>query len=156
VPSANVEEVCTTKRMGRWNKHVAKGKESIRFVFKQARLLTLLVRHPRAPWITKAIALCTVSYLLSPIQLIPTFVPVIGQLDDLFVLFVGMKLVRRFTPSEIFAECKERSEISTLRRRSPRQPDAGERSRPDTCDEGRVPSDAGSIAVMQSAQAIQS
>ncbi len=45
-------------------------------------------------------------YLLSPIQVIPTFIPVIGQLDDLFVLLVGMKLVRKLTPMDIVQECE--------------------------------------------------
>jgi uncharacterized membrane protein YkvA (DUF1232 family) len=47
---------------------------------------TLLLRHPAVPWHAKVVAACSVGYLLSPIQFIPTFIPVIGQLDDLAAL----------------------------------------------------------------------
>ena len=93
---------------------VAKGKESIALVLRQAWTLTLLLKHPRTPWASRVVAGCTVSYLLSPVQLIPTFVPVIGQLDDLFVLFIGMKLIRRLTPGEILTECERQAESSIL------------------------------------------
>jgi uncharacterized membrane protein YkvA (DUF1232 family) len=52
---------------------------------------------------------CAVAYLLSPIQLIPTFIPVVGQMDDLLVLFVGMKLVHKLTPAAILEECEAKS-----------------------------------------------
>jgi uncharacterized membrane protein YkvA (DUF1232 family) len=115
---ANPVEEDYANRQKTWlDARVAKGKESLTFVMRQAWTLTLLLKHPRAPWTSRIVAGCTVSYLLSPIQLIPTFVPVIGQLDDLFVLFIGMKLIRRLTPSEILAECEERAESSIFRRR---------------------------------------
>jgi uncharacterized membrane protein YkvA (DUF1232 family) len=58
-----------------------------------------------------------VSYLLSPVQLIPTFIPVIGQLDDIVVLLIGMKLLRRLTPCDVIAECEERAKTLTFFRR---------------------------------------
>jgi uncharacterized membrane protein YkvA (DUF1232 family) len=110
-------EVSENKRKAWLDARVAKGKEGIAVVVRQGRLLALLLKHPQAPWSARVVAGFTVSYLLSPIQLIPTFVPVIGQLDDLFVLFVGMKLIRRLTPDEVLAECEQRAGSSTLRRR---------------------------------------
>jgi uncharacterized membrane protein YkvA (DUF1232 family) len=65
---------------------------------------TLLLRHPAVPWHAKVVAACSVGYLLSPIQFIPTFIPVIGQLDDLAVLYVGMKLLRVLTPPTLLEE----------------------------------------------------
>jgi uncharacterized membrane protein YkvA (DUF1232 family) len=67
------------------------------------------LKHPRAPRSVRFIAGCAVAYIFSPVQLIPTFIPVIGQLDDLLVLFLGMKLVRKWTPAGILAECEARS-----------------------------------------------
>ena len=55
---------------------------------------------------------CSVAYLLSPIQLIPTFIPLIGQLDDLLMLYAGMKLVTRLIPWFVLDECS-RTEWAT-------------------------------------------
>jgi uncharacterized membrane protein YkvA (DUF1232 family) len=118
VKNTNEKTPSAAERTSWWNRHVAKGKEGIAFVLMQARVLTLLMKHPRASWASRAIALCTVSYLLSPIQLIPTFIPVIGQLDDLFVLLVGMKLIRRLTPDEVLADCQRRAESPLFRNRT--------------------------------------
>jgi uncharacterized membrane protein YkvA (DUF1232 family) len=100
-----------------WDVRLTKGRQSLALVLRQAWTLTLLLKHPRVPWASRFVAGCTVSYLLSPIQLIPTFIPVIGQLDDLFVLFVGMKLIRRLTPSEILVPCETQAASSTFARR---------------------------------------
>jgi uncharacterized membrane protein YkvA (DUF1232 family) len=118
VANENVETPLATQPTTWWNGHVAKGKEGIAYVLRQARVLTLLMKHPRASWASRAIAVGTVSYILSPIQLIPTFIPVIGQLDDLFVLFVGMKLIRRLTPAEVLADCARRAESPLFRTRT--------------------------------------
>jgi uncharacterized membrane protein YkvA (DUF1232 family) len=107
---------CADEQKHWWNVRLTEGRQSIALVFRRAWILTLLLRHPRVPWSSRLAAGCTVSYLLSPIQLIPTFIPIIGQLDDLFVLFVGMKLIRRLTPSEILAECETRAPSSIFGR----------------------------------------
>ena len=57
-----------------------------------------ILRHHDAPWAARLVAGCSMAYLVSPIQLIPTFIPVVGQIDDLLVLYVGMKLVRKLMP----------------------------------------------------------
>jgi uncharacterized membrane protein YkvA (DUF1232 family) len=63
---------------------------------------------------SKLVAACALGYILSPIQLIPTFIPVIGHLDDLFVLWLGTKLLQRFTPTGVLAECEARNANSAL------------------------------------------
>lgn len=89
------------QRSSKWN-------ERLELIVRRARLMILVVQHPEVPWPAKLVAACSVGYIFSPIQLIPTFIPVIGQLDDLAVLLLGMKLLRRLTPSSILAECESR------------------------------------------------
>lgn len=93
----------------------------IRFLLRQTRMLLLVVRHPDAGWLAKSVAGCTVGYLLSPIQLIPTFIPLIGQLDDLAVLFLGLKLLRMLTPASVLAECDAKAMASTPQLRQKRE-----------------------------------
>jgi uncharacterized membrane protein YkvA (DUF1232 family) len=63
------------------------------------------------------IAACAAGYLFSPIQLIPNFIPVIGSLDDLLVLFVGAKLLKMITPAEVLRECRELADAAEARRK---------------------------------------
>ena len=63
------------------------------------------------------VAACTAGYLLSPIQLVPSFIPVIGFLDDLLVLFVGVKLLQRITPPDVLLECRQHAEDAKERRK---------------------------------------
>ena len=86
--------------------HSAKWNKDLKFLMRQIRILTLLLRHPAVPWPAKLVAAGTVGYLVSPIQLIPSFIPIIGQLDDIAVLLVGMKLLRRLAPKMVLAECE--------------------------------------------------
>jgi uncharacterized membrane protein YkvA (DUF1232 family) len=74
------------------------------------RLVSLLMKHPQVPWYGKVVAACTVGYIFSPIQLIPSFIPVIGQLDDAAVLYVGLKVLHKITPPAVLAECRRASQ----------------------------------------------
>ncbi len=91
-----------------------KGKQGIAFAIRQIWTLTLLLRHPKTPWAAKLTALCALGYLVSPIQLIPSFIPVIGQLDDLAVLLISMKLLRKLAPGWIREECEARTRSCSL------------------------------------------
>ena len=73
-------------------------------LFRDIKLLRRIISHPSAPWRARFVAGCAVGYIFSPIQLIPTFIPVIGQLDDLMVLYVGLKLAVRMVPQSVLAE----------------------------------------------------
>ena len=64
----------------------------------------LAARDPRVPWYAKAVALVVAAYALSPIDLIPDFIPVLGYVDDLLLVPLGILLVRRLIPDELFAE----------------------------------------------------
>jgi uncharacterized membrane protein YkvA (DUF1232 family) len=65
--------------------------------------IALAVRDPRVPWYAKAVGVCVVSYALSPIDLIPDFIPVLGLLDDLVLVPLGLMLVVRLIPADILA-----------------------------------------------------
>ena len=66
--------------------------------------LYLAARDPRVPWPAKAVAALTVAYALSPIDLIPDFIPVIGYLDDLVLVPLGIALAIRLIPPALLAE----------------------------------------------------
>jgi uncharacterized membrane protein YkvA (DUF1232 family) len=61
-------------------------------------------RDPRVPWYAKALAFCVAGYALSPIDLIPDFVPVLGYIDDLIIVPLGILIVLKLIPPEIMAE----------------------------------------------------
>src|SRR5947208_6838189 len=61
-------------------------------------------RDPRVPWYAKALAFCVARYALSPIDLIPDFIPVLGYLDDLIIVPLGILLVIKLVPAELMAE----------------------------------------------------
>jgi uncharacterized membrane protein YkvA (DUF1232 family) len=94
-----------------WLRHQsAKWNEDLKFLMRETRVITLLLRHPDVSWHAKLIAACTLGYLLSPIQLIPTFIPVIGQLlDDLAVLLIARKLLRALTAEAVLVDCELRA-----------------------------------------------
>lgn len=89
-----------------------------------ARLATYLIalwkllRHPRTPRLPKLVALVVLAYALSPIDLIPDFIPVLGQLDDLVLIPLGVALVVRLTPAALWSELLREAEVS--RERLPR------------------------------------
>ena len=69
----------------------------------------LALKHNKTPWYAKAIAVITIAYALSPIDLIPDFIPVIGYLDDLILLPMLVSLVVKLIPEETFAECRQQA-----------------------------------------------
>ena len=66
-------------------------------------------RDPRVPWYAKAVAACVVAYALSPIDLIPDFIPVLGYLDDLVIVPLGIIAAVKLVPEELMAEFRERA-----------------------------------------------
>jgi len=85
-------------------------KERVQALKKETIALALACRHPRVPWYAKALALIVVGYALSPIDLIPDFIPVLGYLDDLVLIPLGIMLVIRMIPADVLAECRRQSE----------------------------------------------
>lgn len=63
----------------------------------------------RTPWYAKAVAAITVAYALSPIDLVPDFIPILGYLDDLIILPALVALTCKLLPADVFADCRERA-----------------------------------------------
>jgi uncharacterized membrane protein YkvA (DUF1232 family) len=75
-----------------------------RAIKRDVHALALAARDPRVPWYAKAVALAVAAYALSPIDLIPDFIPVIGHLDDVIIVPLGIGLAVRLIPAEVLAE----------------------------------------------------
>jgi len=71
--------------------------------------LSLAARDPRTPWYAKLIVAGAVAYALSPIDLVPDFIPVIGLIDDLILIPIALAIAIRFIPDEVLAECRSRA-----------------------------------------------
>ncbi|MBC7715474.1 MAG: DUF1232 domain-containing protein [Pseudorhodobacter sp.] len=83
---------------------------------KPARIKTLLMalwrlfKHPQTPRAVKWLAIAVLAYAISPIDLIPDFIPVIGLLDDLILVPLGVALVIKLTPKPLWEECLREAE----------------------------------------------
>ncbi|MDA0351042.1 MAG: YkvA family protein [Chloroflexi bacterium] len=73
----------------------------VRALRRETYVLYLAARDPRTPWYARVIAFATVAYALSPLDLIPDVIPVIGYLDDLLIVPAGLLLARRLIPPEV-------------------------------------------------------
>ena len=84
-------------------------KQWSRFIRRDTTALYFAARDPRTPWYAKAVAACVVGYALSPIDLIPDFIPVIGYLDDIVLVPVGLWLALRLVPTDVMEESRSRA-----------------------------------------------
>ncbi|MBX5171205.1 MULTISPECIES: YkvA family protein [unclassified Rhizobium] len=71
--------------------------------------LWLAARDPRVPWHAKAVAAAVAAYALSPIDLIPDFIPVLGYLDDLLIVPLGIMLATRLVPADVMTALREQA-----------------------------------------------
>jgi len=89
-----------------------------RTIKRDVHAVWLAARHPGTPWYAKALALAVAAYALSPIDLIPDFIPVLGYLDDLVIVPLGILLVTRLVPPFVMAACREEAAEADRRPRS--------------------------------------
>jgi uncharacterized membrane protein YkvA (DUF1232 family) len=87
-------------------------KQWSRALKRDVHAIYLASRDPRVPWYVKALAIAVAAYALSPIDLIPDFVPVLGYLDDLILVPLGIVLVVRLIPPSVMAEHRARAEAA--------------------------------------------
>ena len=74
-----------------------------------------LVRHPQTPRAARWVAIATIAYAVSPIDLIPDFIPVLGQLDDIVILPLGIALAVRLTPKPLWESLLREAEVSKMK-----------------------------------------
>lgn len=85
---------------------IAKLKTFAQHLKAELLALSYAARDPRTPWYARALALLVLAYALSPIDLIPDFIPVLGQLDDLLLVPAGLWLALRLIPPEVMVQAR--------------------------------------------------
>jgi len=88
---------------------IAGWRQRARQLKRETYALYLAYRDPRVPWYAKLLAACVVAYAFSPIDLIPDFIPVLGTLDDLVLIPLGIALSVKLIPPQVMAECRARA-----------------------------------------------
>jgi uncharacterized membrane protein YkvA (DUF1232 family) len=94
---------------------LARAKQWARAIKRDVIALWIAARDPRVPWYAKALAAMVAAYALSPIDLIPDFIPVLGYLDDLVIVPLGILLVISLIPAALMTEF--RAQAATLAER---------------------------------------
>ncbi|MFD3448212.1 YkvA family protein [Microbacteriaceae bacterium 4G12] len=90
--------------------NLTKLKKYARKLKQELFVLYLSYKDARTPWYAKAVALCVVAYAFSPIDLIPDFIPVLGYLDDLIIVPLGISLALKLIPPQVLEDNRERAE----------------------------------------------
>jgi uncharacterized membrane protein YkvA (DUF1232 family) len=108
-PSASNSEVPLRPAAMTW-------RERALILRKKAHVFYFVSKHPNTPWYAKLVAACTAGYLFSPVQIIPNYIPVIGMLDDVLIVFLAVKLIQRITPADVLTECRQLADAAELRR----------------------------------------
>lgn len=107
---------------GERNSVARRWKAQAQKVAHEVDVIWLVFKDPRTPWYARVVAAFAVGYVFSPIQLIPSFIPVIGFFDDFVVLAAGFKVVRALAGADVMRDCRERATVS-------REPSKGETRR---------------------------
>ena len=84
-------------------------RQEARRLKREVYALYFAVRDPRVPWYAKVVAACVVGYALSPIDLIPDPIPILGYLDDLVLIPLGVVAVRAMIPPAVLEDCRARA-----------------------------------------------
>ena len=84
-------------------------KDKARALKREITALWFALRDPRTPWPARVAGALVVAYALSPIDLIPDFIPVLGLLDDLILLPLGIALCMRLIPADVFEDARRRA-----------------------------------------------
>jgi len=85
-------------------------KQRVKVLKSETYTLYLAAKDPRVPWYAKALIFFVVAHTLSPVDLIPDFIPLLGYLDDLIIAPLGIAIAIKLIPPEILAECREKAQ----------------------------------------------
>ena len=89
-------------------------KHKARLLKTEVYAVYLAYKDPRVPWYARIFAVCVVGYAFSPIDLIPDPIPILGYLDDLILVPLGIALILKMIPKEVMAEYREQARVTML------------------------------------------
>ena len=93
-------------------------KEKAKRLGTEVHALSLALRDTRVPWYAKVLAGIVVAYALSPVDLIPDFIPVLGYVDDIILIPTGIYLVLKLIPVEVLEDCRQRAKSEPITSKS--------------------------------------
>ena len=89
---------------------IAKLKSKAKKIKQDIFVLVEAYKHPKTPLFVKLLSIIIVAYAFSPIDLIPDFIPILGYLDDIILIPLGIILVLKLIPDDVLKECRENAE----------------------------------------------
>jgi uncharacterized membrane protein YkvA (DUF1232 family) len=98
--------------MNRWT-------ERVRRLRTELHALYLAARHPGTPWYAKLVVASFVAYAVTPVDLFPDAIPVLGLVDDLIFVPLAIAAAVRFVPAPVLAECRSRAQERVLQSKTP-------------------------------------
>lgn len=101
-----------------WRERLATLEQKAKLLRRDTLALWFAARDPRTPRLAKLVTALVVAYALSPIDLIPDFIPVLGLLDELVLLPLGIALALRLMPATVLADARARADMLAARPRS--------------------------------------
>jgi uncharacterized membrane protein YkvA (DUF1232 family) len=93
-------------------KAIERWKQRARELKTETYAVYLAYKDPRTPWYARLFAACVVGYAFSPIDLIPDPIPVLGYLDDLVLVPLGIAIALKMIPLPVMAECREKAQLA--------------------------------------------
>jgi len=105
---ASTGEQCYPSCMGRAATFKS-WKQKARTLKKEVYALSFAMKDPRVPWYAKLFVALIIGYILSPIDPIPDFIPIIGYFDELIVVPLGIIMLSKMIPKEVMEECREKA-----------------------------------------------
>ena len=87
-------------------------KQQVRKLKKETYAIYIACKDSRVPWYARVFAGIVVAYAFSPIDFIPDFIPILGYLDDLVLVPLGIILVLKMIPPAVLAECRQKAEVA--------------------------------------------
>lgn len=88
---------------------IEKLKSFTKHLKQEFKVYRMVLKHPKTPWLAKIFLGLAIGYLLLPFDLIPDFIPVLGQLDDVVIIPILVYIALLFIPKEVIQSCREES-----------------------------------------------